>query len=140
MSNFNCHCNSTSIITNGIIFPPTVLKEFKKSCKEASNKKCWKQTIVQIEKYFEFHFQKFQKHKYHPKTYNNQNSKYSKKSYKQASNEKSLENKLELELNNIENNIFKISKTQKLPQKNPKTYKSKIFQKGRRRQNLNKSY
>ena len=45
---------------------------------------------------------------------------------KNASNEKTSENKLQLEMKNIKNIIFKFTKTQNLPQNHPKLETQKL--------------
>ena len=57
-----------------------------------------------------------------PTTPQNQKFKKFQKSYKEASNKK-VQNKLQLELKNIKNDIFENFKTQKLPQKHKKNIK-----------------
>ena len=61
-----------------------------------------------------------------------------KKSYKEASNQKSSENKLYLELKNINNNIFENFKNSKWPQKHPKTKNSKNSKRHVRRPQIKK--
>jgi len=64
-----------------------------------------------------------------PKTAQNQKVKNFKKLLKEASNQKSLENKQFLELKNIKNDIFENFKNSKITPKIPKNQKVKNFKK-----------
>ena len=83
------------------------------SCKEDSNKKVQKQTVVRIEKYGEGHFKNFKNSKNYPK--NTQNPIF--QDIHNINWRKKSENRLQLELNNIKNDIFENFNNSKLHQK-----------------------
>ena len=62
--------------------------------------------IVNTEKYSEGQFCKFQNINNYPKITQNQNFNKIKQSHKDALNEKKSENRLQLEMKNIKNDIF----------------------------------